>query len=686
MKLKHITRHFHIERTSAKETEIGKREECNMAMKKMNWSQIVNIVIFAVLVLVEIYLLYFLRRYVYMQLSSDDASEMVLGHLLSQQNAIISKDWYYSTEIRFLNTNLVYSLFFKLFSGKNWHFVRLASTCAMHMVMIFSLWYLCNRMNHKECFPLSALAIMLPMSTDYYIITLKGAFYIPHITISFLGMALIMEAINFHGWRRGTSISLSILLAFLSCIGGARQLIILYLPLMLSAFLVSAEEFRKRGFEKYKSMPYFVATLASVLTFVGGVAGYLVNTNYLSKVYFFKQWDTIIYKAFDWNSLVRVLNGFLNTYGFVADRIDAPHTISNLIAAVIMVLTVVAVMYPLRHRDSVTKEYYFLATFFSSAIVVFILLYTMTSMTYEVRYNQPIAVFSYILIVMWIGEGLNGERKKLVSLLASAVVCVIASILVYSAMIDSLQENEYTNELEDIANVALAGDYRNGYGSFWRSNVLTELSNGQIDMRSWGDSGSNEDLSEFKNVNAVYPWLQLKSHETGKPEGKVFMIFTTNEFNSCVWKAELPDDRLIYFSDNYRAYGFENYEDMINTIGGYSFAFGNNLWTINCYDKGNIRIIEPGGISYGPYMQYYEGYYSVEIKGQGLSSTYYWCSYGLGKQNIELENVDETDNHIVFTFHCSDDFANGEIGIRNDSQDEVEIDSIRISRIAAGGQ
>lgn len=652
-------------------------------MKKINSRQSVNKAVLAIFILSEICLINFLRRFVYLQLTSDDASEMVLANLLAQQNAVISKEWYYSTEIRFFNTNLIYSLCFKLFSGKNWHFIRLASMSAMHLIMIFSIWYLCKRMYHSESFSLAALAIMMPMSKEYYQITLKGAYYIPHITISFLGIALLMGVMDLKGLKRYTSLLLSILLAFLSCIGGARQFIVLYLPLLLCVMLLSAGVIKKDGFTKYRSTPYFRVTVASVLTLAAGTAGYLVNTNYLSKVYSFQQWDQIAYKVFDWNSLVAVFNGFLTTYGFVEDLIDAPHSISNLIAVAIMALTIMAVIYPMWYRASVTKEYRFLSAFYASAVFVYILLYTMTSMSYETRYNQPIAAFSYVLIAIWISECKLGDNNKLIVSLVSTGVCILAASLVYSSMLKSFREHNYSNELEDIVHAALAGDYHYGYGSFWRSNVLTELSDGRIDMQSWSDSGSNEDLSGIKDVNAVFQWLQIKKHEIEKPEGKVFMVFTANEFNSCVWKAELPEVKQIYSSDNYKVYGFENYEDMINTIGGYSFSFGSNLWSTNCYDKGNIRIMEPEGISYGPYMQFYEGDYSVDIRGKGLSGTNYRCSYDAGQQSFELDNVNSVDGHICFTFYCNDNFKDGEIYIRNDSQEEIEIDSIRIARIAA---
>ena len=56
-------------------------------------------------------------------INSDDASELVLANILADQHGIITRDWYYSTELRFLNTNLVNAPLFMIFH--NWRLVRM---------------------------------------------------------------------------------------------------------------------------------------------------------------------------------------------------------------------------------------------------------------------------------------------------------------------------------------------------------------------------------------------------------------------------------------------------------------------------------------------------------------------------------------------------------------------------------
>ena len=55
-------------------------------------------------------------------IDSDSASELVLAQHLSQKNAILSTDWCYSTELRVLNTQLIFAPLFKIFS--DWSTIR----------------------------------------------------------------------------------------------------------------------------------------------------------------------------------------------------------------------------------------------------------------------------------------------------------------------------------------------------------------------------------------------------------------------------------------------------------------------------------------------------------------------------------------------------------------------------------
>ncbi len=92
--------------------------------------------IFFILFLVSFaYLLFFLNTHMEKLLDSDDASELILSKMVAEQNTPLIKEWFYSTELRVLNTQLVYGFFFKFFDS--WHTARMCS--------IFTMWSNCWR-------------------------------------------------------------------------------------------------------------------------------------------------------------------------------------------------------------------------------------------------------------------------------------------------------------------------------------------------------------------------------------------------------------------------------------------------------------------------------------------------------------------------------------------------------------
>ena len=73
--------------------------------------------------LVFIGFVWFIRTRMTFLLNSDDSSELILGQLLANENRLLSKSWYYSTELRVVNTQIFYAFFFKIFHS--WHRVRI---------------------------------------------------------------------------------------------------------------------------------------------------------------------------------------------------------------------------------------------------------------------------------------------------------------------------------------------------------------------------------------------------------------------------------------------------------------------------------------------------------------------------------------------------------------------------------
>lgn len=183
------------------------------------------------LVVIILGMVIFVHHYFILDADDDTGAEMILSFMLSKSHGILSRNWIYSTEIRVINTQLIYSLLFHFF--EDWQYVRTIGNAIMYVILIMSVGYLCSQLQIKKYFVLVAALFIIPVSREYYLFALQGAYLLPHITISILLLALFFDFCKSHGKRRIITGSMAIFLAFLSGMGGVRQLIIFSIPLVL---------------------------------------------------------------------------------------------------------------------------------------------------------------------------------------------------------------------------------------------------------------------------------------------------------------------------------------------------------------------------------------------------------------------------------------------------------------------
>ena len=94
----------------------------------------------AFLVIVFVAVFVFLHFYLDDFTNSDDASELVLSHFLAQNNQRINQDWFYSTELRVFDHQLVFTALFQFF--ENWHWMRLWGSAICCGILIASFYFL----------------------------------------------------------------------------------------------------------------------------------------------------------------------------------------------------------------------------------------------------------------------------------------------------------------------------------------------------------------------------------------------------------------------------------------------------------------------------------------------------------------------------------------------------------------
>lgn len=483
-------------------------------------------------------------------LDSDTSSEMLLAnHMAGYYQHILSPTWYYSTELRVLNTQLVYMPLFRLCSS--WYVVRAAGTVLLSGILLVCCGYFCRRAGLWKLFPFIGGFLLLPYSETYFRIVLYGTYYIPHICISFVMLGLLLRWTEATGRRRFAVAAAGLLLSVGAGMGGVRQLFIFYGPFFLAAALLWLRE--RRGPRARQTAALFWGSAAAA---AAAVAGYGINKLVLTRLYRYDDYYTAIhFTGLSLDGVKKFLINWLDVLGWRSGALTEVW-LHDLIAAVCILLVLLAFAHLLVHAKEQPFAVRVLVLFTVMAFVFLCGLYLFTDMVFSSRYLLPCAVF-FVPIVCWYlyKNGANAGR---------AVLCLaLMALLLLDSGGNYLQKAAAgESEYQKIAAVLTENGYCQGLTTFWYGNVMTEYANGVLEC--WV---MDEGPGEITSPDMRYHWLTPIAHDWTHPEGKVFVALGKHD-NACHIPAErFAESTVLYESDSSIVWGFDSYDQLLAQWG-----------------------------------------------------------------------------------------------------------------------
>ena len=355
-----------------------------------------------------------------------------------------------------------------------------------------------------------------------------------------------------NGRKKWLSLAGSVILAVLAGMGGPRMILELYFPLGLAALV----ELLNRT-NRQRGQQFFYAVVTSAF---GALGGYAVNVFYLHQRYKFQKWDDL---RIDTSQIERLKD--IIGFSFAAFGLENVGTslLIQLVSSVVSIgwvsLTVLCIAGGFTSKAS--ARYRRLASCTLAAYAAYIVLYCVTNMNLIVRYSLPTNVLTIPLIAVAFQE-LRGDAERKQKFLGGWVVLVVAWSLFVLLRVGSVDKNA---GLRAVSEELVNDGYANGYATFWNANVLTELSDAELEVWCWCDYGGGWQKHGV-DVDKMYPWLQLTSHDTERPGGKVFVLFSQEEFEDNPWKQNLQPEDVIYESEEYVVMGYPDYDTMKATL------------------------------------------------------------------------------------------------------------------------
>lgn len=607
--------------------------------------------------------------------NSDIASQIVLAKECFKEHSLIARDWFYATEIRVLALQAIYALLF-VFTN-NWHMIRLIGNGIQYALLFFSFLFMCRGLKLKKSVLFIALLIFLPFTASWWSFVLSNPNYALFMTYSFFTIGAVTFSADSE--KRAVQLTLTIaasVLALFAGMEGMRQLFICYVPLFLASALLLILDRRGTSFSKKLSWQNWYDRLFTFSFIVTAFAcvGTLINIRYLTQHYYFLNYSTITWDAFSLTDLGGVFTGWLNNLGFESGRLMSMRALQNLCAVLISVITVKAILSYLSAKNAENHSGRFLAAFVTCGFVVCLALYSLTTMTYGDRYDMPITFMCFPLAFSYLSQRGNYSVARRIIMAFIMFGLTAGSVYNYSQYIISYSSR--TN-LMAAASYLVDHGYKNGYATFWYSNVLQELSNGKLDTWTWQDSQIPE------NVDQTYLWAEKASHETQHPDGKIFWIVADTEANSTIVQA-VGKDYVVFRIDGLSIYSFDSYNDMVHAVYDQNYTYGDGNWLNGGEDANGVRTIHPGGSSFGPYTTLRKGKYTVTFDGSNLKRAEFDCIFTKnGIHDIEIQNPVVTDDHISYEIDLKYDTPSVECRVSNDSGEDVMLTGLHINPIVS---
>jgi ABC-type dipeptide/oligopeptide/nickel transport system ATPase subunit len=282
----------------------------------------------------------------------------------------------------------------------------------------------------------------------------------------------------------------------------------------------------------------------------------------LAEKYHFQDQGYVAFTGLNLDRLQWFVNALLASFGWQEGKVFSLAALFNLAAAALILFCFVFSVWLVRGKARYPLGHRLVGAFFLAGAVCFALLYGLTNSGHSDRYLLPLAILFVPLLEIMLADCTPRYRPD-----ACGLTALLAAILLLRAGTDYRAAAVATNPNQGAAQFLVQNGYRDGYASFWDGNVMTELTDGTLNV--WTLTPNS--------VPELRPWLQVTSHLQTPPQGKIFFVISKWEAygerqpTTQALADAMPEDALIYEDETVKIYGFASDEAMRQACGFAAF-------------------------------------------------------------------------------------------------------------------
>ena len=386
-----------------------------------------------------------------------------------------------------------------------------------------------------------------PFGFWYFFDVIWGAYYIPHSIFMVLSLALIVKLSK----RQGKVVSY-ILLAIISVLAGLngmRMFVLFYAPIVVAGIIfvyISARNSSQKGWIDTKNIKhrYFLYSLYAAFF---NLVGYGINLVFFVNHYHFVNQEGMVWGKGS-GSWIQTFKWYFDSYGLTDFATKEFFSLSGIGAGCGLILGFLVLVSVIRlimnYKMLNVLEQIYVASLLSIFVVVGVVF---TYVWGEEQYWLPIVQFGVgaLFLELKTDPSIKEFEQKALHFIVIVFVMISAIGTVTANVAQPLRANV---DFEPVVELLEQEGYTQGIASFWRSQVVTELTNGHIEMWTMND--------EFDDV---FLWLQSNNHRD-IPNGEFFAIYTVEDAEAIETFSETYglEGELVYQDDIYIVYEYVN--------------------------------------------------------------------------------------------------------------------------------
>lgn len=467
---------------------------------------------------------YFCTMFFYAQngmhnLNADISSEMVLADVLNGEKALLTTNWYYSTELRVVSPVPAYQLGLLLFDS--WHVAHTFAIALLLAGTTASLLYALRGAGVGEAGIYAAAALIVPFSGAYDFLFVYGGFYTTcfMLTCWLLGLICRLNQPNARK-RRWVLIAL---LSLWGGMGGVRMFMVCGVPLMLACGVLALICLtRSRTLGEFKARQETILLSGALLSVAAMAVGYGVNIGILSRIYQYHDFSDTAFQSFDLTSLRIQLEYIAEFLGIrTGVKLLSVQGIASACAVCLLMMLPLSVilLYGWRKMLPMGQRIFILFAVFACATGLCINMVTGAGVVhpYSVAYYLP----GLLLLISTLFILIERMPCRMEWVRTGCFLAIMAVFALEAAVTLRSEHKNTTSTIEEAADWLVENGYTQGYAAFWNGNVLIDASDGALDVYTYYSWDGTE----------LYPWLQRKSHLDTPPEGPVFVYISEDDYH-----------------------------------------------------------------------------------------------------------------------------------------------------------